>query len=368
MNFNIKKYLFALAIIVVSQISKAQDLNTHYSYQLNWFNINAAYTGETKGINSILNQRAQWVNGIDNNPVNTMVGLHTSVKDNMGVGGKIVYENRGLLSNLSAEFNYAYKIQLTETNKISFGMSIGIFQTYLDNNKLYNDKFTDLSDPLITSNYVNTLNMLTSFGALYKSKNLELGVSAPHLATSVSGLSDHLILMAKYNIKASDKIMLSPSLVAQNLTNSPNNLDLGLKIGFDSLVWIQGIYQISGNVVSAIGFSFNNFDFGYAYNASSKPLNVISNGSHDVFISFTFDKNQERRSEKERTKHLKTILTNLNNLNTNSNSSENNKEVNDLQVELNGLMDKMQNNQLSEEDEKRIDEIAKRINQLKQKQ
>ncbi len=369
----IKKVALGLVISVagLSQINniEAQDLNTHYSYQLNWFNVNPAYTGETDGIQTMLNQRAQWT-GVDGAPVNSMIGIHTGVKDNMGVGGKVILDRRGLLSNVSAEFNYAYKIQLNETSKVSFGMSFGIFQTYLQDRDLFNDRFTDFNDPAINRSYINNMHLLTSFGAMYKSKNLELGLSAPHMATTSSGLSDHLLFMTRYRIAASDKFSIQPSLVAHSLSQSPEQLDIGVKFEYDSLVWAQFIYKTTGNMAPAVGLNMKQFNFAYSYDITQQPINVLAAGAHEVFITFTFDKRKSAAggaAGRRRSKHLKEVLNNLDNMDTNGGDSELQTEVKGLQDELTVFIKKMETEPLSESDLKRMDDIEKRIIEINSK-
>ena len=110
-----KNHIYIAALILINWISisaiKAQDLNNHYGYQLNWYNINPAFTGETDGVEAMFNYRAQW-NGIEGSPINSMFGLHTGIQNNMGIGGKVIMDKRGLLSNLTYEFNYSYKVVL----------------------------------------------------------------------------------------------------------------------------------------------------------------------------------------------------------------------------------------------------------------
>lgn len=371
------KNIIKIAVIffAVGQLT-AQDLNSYYSYLLNWYNINPAYTGQTDGIKTLLNPATQWV-GLDGSPTNSMFGIHSSIRENMGLGGKVTIDKRGVFTNFSAEIGYSYKLNLNDDHKLNFGVTAGLFQTYINANTIIDDRYTDETDPVSTTEYFNQSHFISSFGALYQFKGLELGVSSPHLVLSGQRVSDHIFGTARYRFELeAQKIALIPSVVYQNLTNSPNQLDGGLMVEWNKTIWGQYTYRTNNTMVLATGLNFNSVEFGYAYVLNRSALSTISNGSHEVLIAFTFDKKD--KSKKRSTSQisvqgntnvnsrLSVILTDLKSIKTSSSASEETKkELNSIQNELSKLIDKAKTDKLSDADEKHIVDLENRISQIK---
>ncbi len=262
-----KNYILII-LIALGVTAQAQILNTHYRYQLNWLNINPAYTGATEGLTAIINPGTQWV-GIADNPTNTMVGVHGSLGDNMGLGGKMVFDQRGIFSTVTAEALYAYKVRLSEMQRLNFGLSAGIFSTVLDRSSLGEGNQTDLSDPSISSDYYNETQFLLSFGVLYQIKRLQVGLSMPHMFVSGSSVSEHVFATAQYDLyKNREDFVISPLCVYQHLNNSPDIIDLGAKAELKQFIWIQTSYRSNQSMSYALGLKFSGLNIGYLYNSS----------------------------------------------------------------------------------------------------
>tara|TARA_B110000211_G_C14076025_1_gene552103 strand:- start:1017 stop:2132 length:1116 start_codon:yes stop_codon:yes gene_type:complete len=367
-----KKILnIAIALLISSNV-QGQDLNSYYSYLLNWYNVNPAYTGNTEGVEAMLNSSTQWV-GFDGSPNNSMFGIHSGLNDKMGIGGKINIDTRGVFTNFSAEMNYAYKFKLTENSKLNFGVTVGLFQSYINTNSILDDKYTDESDQTITSDYYNSSHFISSFGALYEFKGLEVGVSAPHMAMSKKDISDHVFGMAKYSFDAyKEKLDITPSVVYQNLSNSPNQLDAGLAVKWDETVEVKYIYRSNNTMVFGGGLHFDKVNFGFAYVRNFGALNVVPNGSYEVYVAFRFDKKGSEKSSKttqskgESTSKLSSILSELKSITSNSKVSEDVKaEINSIQNDLSALIDKAKTEDLSKTDQQSISDLENRISKLK---
>jgi type IX secretion system PorP/SprF family membrane protein len=368
-----KKIVQVLVLVGLTFSGAAQELNSHYLYEMNWLNVNPAYTGETEGIKAILNPGTQWV-GIDGNPSNVMFGLHSKMNKNMGFGGKMVMDKRGVFSNFTGELNYKYKATIAKDHFLSFGITAGIYRTYLNVNTILDDQYTDNTDPVVTSQYYDQTHFLSSFGVLYQFKGLEVGASSPHLVVSGKPVSDHLFGMARYSFDVeSVKLKITHSVVYQNLTNSPNQIDGGLKVMWDNTIWGKFTYKTNHTMIAAVGVNIEKVNVGYAYVINQGAMSTISSGSHEILIAFTFDKRTQNSNPKIEglsstagSSRLSLVLADLKSINNQPNGSpEVKKEIAEIQVELSRLVAKGKNGKHENEDEKAMNKLEKRISKLK---
>jgi type IX secretion system PorP/SprF family membrane protein len=365
-----KKLVNIFVLVVLTFSAKAQELNSHYLYEMNWLNVNPAYTGETEGIKAILNPGTQWL-GIDGNPNNSMFGIHTKLNDKMGLGGKIVMDKRGVFSNFTGEFAYKYKATIAKGHFLSFGITAGIYRTSLNINSVLDDRYTDGADPVFTSQYYDKTSLLSSFGILYQFKGLEIGASSPHLVVSGNPVSDHIFGMARYTL-AIEKLKVISSIVYQNLLNSPNQVDAGLKLMWYNTLWGKFTYKSNKTMLASIGLNVEKVNVGYAYGINEGALSTISSGSHEIFIAYTFDKRGKgARSKRKRifliegASRLAQVLSDLKSINNQRQvTPEIQKEIAEIQVELSILVAKGKNGKYEKEDEKAINNLEKRISKL----
>lgn len=361
------KRLVQLLLVAMPVLAVAQDMNTHYNYLMNWYNVNPAQTGERDGIYTLLNHSAQWV-GMEGAPSNSMFGIHSPFRKDMGFGGKIIYDQRGVFTNFSAELSYSYKVQLNADHKLSFGITAGLAQYYINANTIIDDIYTDETDPVATTSYFNSSNFQSGFGVLYKWKELEVGASAPHLARSGEQVSDHIFGMAKYRYVIEDyKLGIIPSVVYQHLTTSPSQIDAGLQIEWNELASLQAIYRSNNTMVFGTAVHIKNLHFGYSYVYGRQALNTISKGSNEILIAMQFDRrNKPVIVQTASGATLQQVLKDIKSMKRSAAPESSLKqEIERIQEELGQLLEKAKREGLSVADQDRINHLENRINQLK---
>jgi type IX secretion system PorP/SprF family membrane protein len=365
----INKHILCVIVCVSISIGqiKAQDLSTLFLYQLNGYNVNPARTGQAEGVQAILNPGSQWV-GLSGHPKNSMMGVHTAFKDNMGIGGKMILDNRNIFSNFSIEATYSYSIKFDEIQKLSFGVNTGFFQTRLNTNTA-NSAYNDLTDPNLSTEYYNNSSLLAGAGLLYQRKNLEIAISNPYMIVSGESLSDHFFMYSHYMFSFDmQKIDIQPHLMYQSLSGGPNVLDLGSKFTYDKFLWTQLTYKTNKMVTMALGASYNEMSVGYAYSMTQAPISAVTSGSHELILTYTFKK-KRRISEKNKTLIPNSGELNLSVLKMSLLEIENTtlvEELDSIHKELTILVEKQKQKTLSELDEKRIMELEVRIIQMRE--
>lgn len=282
-----RKLLYSIAFLGLSTAALAQNLNSHYLYQMNGYNINPARAFQSDGMHAILNPGTQMV-GIQGNPTNAMVGVYGAVNDRVGLGAKVIADRRGYFSNTTMEVSYAYLLKIKENHSLAVGVSAGMYSSALNSSGVVNDRYTNGTDPSIFNQDYNEKQFLSGVGLRYTAGKLDLGLSSPHLIISGKEISDHFFLTAKYSFNFTvSRIELRPVMVYQHLSKSPSILDISVQTEYNKLIWIQTGFRSNNSGLVGIGISLENVRFGYMYGLGFGKLNTLNSGSHEIMISTT---------------------------------------------------------------------------------
>jgi type IX secretion system PorP/SprF family membrane protein len=361
-----KNAIFTILLVLIVSSLQAQNLNSHYLYQMNHFNINPAITGNTEGVKAIVNSGAQWV-GMEGNPTNSMLGVHSQFKDNMGVGGKINVNKAGNFSTITAEFAYSYKAIFKPGQSLSFGLTAGYYQSRLKTDDILNNPFTDVTDKALSGGY-NESQFISGAGFLFKHKKLELGLSAPHLIIANKTVSDHVFVTAKFTQNISEAFSIKPLVVYQNRSINPSILDVGMQVDYNELVWLQYSYRTNKTSLMALGVNIANIQLGYAYTMPQNHLSTISSGAHELLFTLNINK---KKGVEVPTEQDPLIRRNTETRLKNEAAQQNKKyrklsqEMNELLTELTQLVGKQKAGDVNTNDTKRIAEISKRVEVIK---
>ncbi len=95
----------------------------------------------------------------------------------------------------------------------------------------------------------------------------------------------HFFMSFGLNLKASEKIQLTPSVLMKYVSTAPLALDLNLKIRHNSTYWygISTRYAESVNLFAGINFN-KVVDFTYAFEWSYSKVRSFNNGTHEVIL------------------------------------------------------------------------------------
>ena len=120
-----KIYLVIIALLGIVSINAQQDaMFTHYSF--NTLAVNPGYAGTRDALTVTALHRSQWV-GFDGAPTTQTLTLHSPIaNDKMGLGLSILNDQIGPINTTSAYVDFAYRININEKAKLSFGLKGGI--------------------------------------------------------------------------------------------------------------------------------------------------------------------------------------------------------------------------------------------------
>ncbi len=290
------KYFTIAALLICSQGAWAQQEPQYTQYMFNTMSVNPAYAGTRNALNMLLLSRIQWV-GIDGAPSSQTFALHTPLNNRrVGVGFSVISDDIGPVNNTYINFNYAYRLKLTEAMTLSLGIKGGIYN--------YHAKISDLveGDVSFADNYNATLQPNAGAGAYLYTDNYYLGISVPKLLQTdigdspsstggvVSKLKRHYFVIAGYVYRVNPNLLLKPSVLSKFVQGAPPSADITAQALFKDTYWLGVTYRLGDAVAFLADLKLNRqLTIGYSYDITTSDLSGYNSGSHEIMISYDFD-------------------------------------------------------------------------------
>ncbi len=295
-----KKLILVTAILLFSfgwQDVKAQQEPLYTQYMFNTVSVNPAYAGTRDAMNVLFLSRMQWT-GMDGAPRTYDFTMHTPLNNyKMGLGLSIVSDSHGPVNNYYINFNYAYRVSLTEKMTLSMGVKGGIYNYYVGLNSLDFGQ----NDPSAQNDLEQRFQPNAGLGLYLYTDRYYFGASVPKLiSTDLSGnqtttsnlgeLKQHFFLMGGYVMDLNKDFKFKPSAIAKMVNGAPPSLDLTAQFLYRGAYWFGATYRW-GDAVAFIGNIQLNKQLmvGYSYDYSVSNLSTYNNGSHEIIISYDFD-------------------------------------------------------------------------------
>lgn len=300
---NSKFSIMAAAIILIGvatlKKANAQQEPLYTQYMFNTLSVNPAYTGTTNALNLIALSRMQWV-GVEGAPRTYTFAMHTPLNEKKaGVGLSIVSDQIGPVNNFYLSATYAYRIKVTEGTTLSLGLKGGFYNYSVGLSGL---NVTQSNDPSFQGNQVKKFHPNMGFGAYYYSDKWYAGLAIPKLfqndlsqqvasANSISEMKRHYFLIAGYVFKLNSDLAFKPSFVEKVVAGAPLSTDITAQLFYKEKFWLGMSYRLG----DAIAFLFemkltDQLMMGYSYDITLSKLSGFSRGSHEILLSFDFDK------------------------------------------------------------------------------
>ncbi len=274
-------------------------------YMFNTFYYNPAAAG-TDGVTKITAlYRSQWLGytptyGDGGPPVTQIISVNTPVaKLKGGIGGYIVNDNLGPLTNQEAQFSYSYYMKIRDA-KLSLGVRAGVFAQKIDFGIL---RATDQNDPLLASKSGRETQLRPdfAFGALYKKEKYYIGVSIDHLSqptydfglTESNQLKQHIYFTGGYYYDLNFDIRIQfVTLVKSDFTKT--QFDLGGIAYFKDIFWGGLSFRQSEAAVLIVGYSLlkdKSLKVGYSLDYIVKDQQAKQPTSHELMVSYSLPVN-----------------------------------------------------------------------------
>jgi type IX secretion system PorP/SprF family membrane protein len=287
--------LFFMLACLVSPV-RGQQAPLYTQYMFNQLLYNPALAGVDPYYQIRSNHRFQWVGMTDAPLTNALAfhGPHPTLP--MGYGGYIYHDVTGPTSQTSITGSYAYNIGLTESMRLSMGVSVGVMQYRVDGTQItVKDPGDQVLQEAIYTSWVPDAN----FGLYLYHENFYVGFSTAHLVTTklklyepgigINKLKTHFFLTGGYIWQINQDFKLEPSAMLKGSFPNALQFDLNTRVIWQEMVW-GGISYRTGDAVSVlIGYSHEErIYFGYSYDITLSDLKKHNTGTHEIMFGFRF--------------------------------------------------------------------------------
>jgi len=300
----IKKYLFALSLLVSGMTSAQQDPG-YTMYRFNNLIFNPACAGSRDALSVAAIYRWQWVN-VPGAPRTGSFSIHSPLKnDHIGLGLTFTNDQIGVTQTNKIEASFAYRIGLGKQKKVKLCLGINAGATN------YRSKLSEVdinggagSDPNFSQN-VSLWLPNVGFGVYAYSDKFFIGVSVPHILSNSlntknkvwqTGVGDahqylQLFATAGYVFSLGKKVKFAPSILMKYTPkHAPIDFDFNANFIFIDRIWLGASYRLSDSYGFMAAFNITKqLRIGYAYDLTVSPLSKFTTGSHEAMLGYDFD-------------------------------------------------------------------------------
>jgi len=290
---NIKKNILVTLGLSLGLLTASAQQDAHYTmYTLNPMSVNSAYAG-TRGHASVIGMhRSQWV-GLDGAPRTQHVSFDTPLSDRVGLGVSVINDELGPSDEFFSDLNFSYRIPISETHTLSFGLKAGARVLNIDLSKADSQEQADPALQDINNQWLATIGA----GIYAYGERSYIGLSIPNFVrsehrsydgTSFSASAEEAIhwnLIGGLVTNVSEKVKLKPSFLLKHVSGAPLSLDLSATFLIGDVFMIGSSYRWDDSISGLIGFYVNPRLFlGYAYDYTTTPYRDFNNGSHEIAL------------------------------------------------------------------------------------
>jgi type IX secretion system PorP/SprF family membrane protein len=271
----------------------------------NMLAINPAYAGSRNVISASTIYRKQWL-GIEGSPRTIYGSVDMPLrKQKIGVGLTLINDRIGIVNQMSINAQGAYRVQLTSTGTLAFGLQLGMNQFHADYASLdfSRTNSSNLPDQAFSSS-IRQVAPNIGAGLYYTTDRWYLGLSGPKLIrNNFSGAyssqldvssfknrpSRHYFFIAGYVIKLNEQFRLKPSILTKAIPGAPVQTDINMNLWYIDKISLGLSYRTGDALVSMLEIQATpQLRFGYSYDFPITSLAKVHSGSHEVMIRYEF--------------------------------------------------------------------------------
>lgn len=234
--------------------------------------------------------------GINESPDLQYLSGTYKISETMGTGGKIFNYSAGLIKKSGIEGTYAYQFKIFEYNYISMGLSVQLFQFYINKGKI---KTEEEFDKAINNTREKAIYPDFTFGIIYYNNNLFIGLSILQLLNRKVQLFNEYLenqqnrqyhLTAGYKIKAAENFNVTPIINADFINSKIWQTDFKVLANYKNLITAGIGYRLKEGINFLTAYNAETISLGYSYDLSFTDLGKQSTGSHEVVLMYKFGK------------------------------------------------------------------------------
>ncbi len=294
----ISAMLFFCPLFNIGTKALAQQLPFSSQYYINQFVINPAFTGNGQNVNAYLSHRSQWT-GLAGSPQTSYLTVDGPIQKNSGLGLKVYTDVTDIISRVGAFAEYSYRINISDSNNLYFGIAAGILDNKLDFSKAI---IKDTDDPFLFNQSQHKTVFCADLGVAYIYKRLSLGFAVPQVLgnrikypilngdNSYYNLTRHYQGSIKYvfDVVKEKGITAYPLIMFRSIKGAPFQYDINAVVDWKKIGWAGLTYHSNYAMAISAGLRYKNFSVGYAYDLGLNKVRSYTGSSSEFLIGYTF--------------------------------------------------------------------------------
>jgi type IX secretion system PorP/SprF family membrane protein len=288
------KFYILIFFLQVTYVSVGQQQGLFSQYMFNGLAINPAYAGSHEVLDITALSRKQWVS-VEGAPSTYTLSAHSQLKNEKVSLGLLLYNDKiSIFNQNSFSAIYAYKIQLGENAKLSFGLKAGI--------NSYSARYSQLAsknvnDPVISRDDYSGFAPSFGGGIYYYTPVFFAGISTPELLNILNSRimsadfpqNQPFFLTAGGIIDINDEVKFQPSTLLKIVPGAPVQVDLNALFLFKEIIWMgTSLRNLSAMVFLTQIHLSEQFRIGYSYDLNLTEFSSYGTSTHELMVNYLF--------------------------------------------------------------------------------
>ncbi|MEA3445484.1 MAG: type IX secretion system membrane protein PorP/SprF [Bacteroidota bacterium] len=280
-------------------------------YVVNPYLINPALAGIDQTTSLKLTSRMQWA-GLDDAPRTQSISFDMRIKalgrydhngkvlrksgfprtGRVGLGAYVLNDMNNPFRRSGVQVSYAYHLPFNhgKAGQLSLGLSGAFFQHHVSNSDFMP---ADGNDPALSGNE-NVMIPNLCFGVNYLYRKFFISVSAlnlfpakiNHYNENLESVGKQVFIYSGYQIGNVSGISFTPAVL---LRSNPQSYDVLGKISIKEKINMVVTWQSTESAYAFFHFRFGNYLLGYSFEYSMSEVQRYNDGTHLVFLGYTFN-------------------------------------------------------------------------------
>jgi type IX secretion system PorP/SprF family membrane protein len=286
-------------IFFVPGLLTAQDYSAYNQFFINPAFLNPSYAGIDGRPSAYISFRKQWL-GMNGSPTLGTFSFQGPLDKNISGGITAINDSKGLISTSMLSFTGAYTVELSKTQALRFGLSLGGGWNRLDIDQMRIVNPDPALDNALNSNF----QIVGNAGMSYHTQTFHIGFSLPDIFepvyvsdaafnVAVKPLQTVVIHTSNRFYLAKDKNVFEPYLIYRLRSGLPSQLEAAALFHLQNKGWIGASYRQEYGITAMAGFKLNpQSAIGYSYSVGSGGNTGINRPSHEIHLALLLGKHK----------------------------------------------------------------------------
>ena len=302
-----KKIFCFLFLYIIANLAAIAQQDPQFTFnKMTQLSVNPGFAGSDGMVNGLILNRWQWV-GIPGAPETRLMSVDAATElfgIPSGVGLNIMSDDLGNQKNISVSFDYAYRKKIS-LGDLAIGTSIGFYNIAFNDNWTIpdGDNWVDATNDGWVAKAGSKVAFDVGLGVFLRSNEYYLGASVTHLNQASLVFQDqastylarHYYLSAGYNITLADPLFeIQPSVLFKTDMVS-YQADMAVDLVYKKRYSAGLSYRFNDAVSVLLVFELaNGMRIGYAYDIGTSAISRYGDGSHEIYLGYSFDLGKNR--------------------------------------------------------------------------